>query len=327
MNFNVLLCAVLAFVCCCNGVRVTLLNGAASPLPIEVTLGNPITLACSFQPESGTAADSRLEWLYSTNMVGTSTSGQNIVLDGIIQPNFNNGRFSIVNPSSLQISESIITDTGSYTCLVTLPHDTPSKGSGTYHLTVNVPPSPPQCQYTSDHALTIGFAAEFRCSSIEGVPTPTYTWFKNGRQLPLSAQDDITYKNASFSYSVTTGVLKFSKVTTGDAGTYYCSSSNKIATESCLPTVITTKNQDVGMIVGIVFGVLFGLILIGVLVWWTWRKGYCDGLSKEDDPDEIEDDGSNDIMLDTNGPTVHKPPSEVSSTRKPYPDGAVRVMP
>uniref|UniRef100_H2YAI4 Ig-like domain-containing protein n=1 Tax=Ciona savignyi TaxID=51511 RepID=H2YAI4_CIOSA len=303
----------------CHGVTVTLLNGQPSPVVTQVTYQNPIILPCSFQAQTGSTNDFRFEWIYNPIIGGGSNSGQNIVLDNKVLTDYTT-RFSLVSPANLQINSAAKTDTGSYTCLVTLPHDSPSKGSGTYHLTVQVPPSTPQCTYTSDHALTIGFSAEFRCNSIEGVPAPTYSWYKNGRKLPLNGQDDINYKNTSYSYSETTGILKFSKVTVADAGAYYCAAANVLETKTCEPaTMITTKNQDVGMIVGIVFGVIFGLLLIGVLVWWTWRKGYCDGFSKTDDADEIDDDGSNDVMLDTNGPIVNKPPSEAGSTRKQNP--------
>ena len=39
-----------------------------------------------------------------------------------------------------------------------------------------------------------------------------------------------------------------------------------------------SAEEDIGAIVGIVFGCIFGALLLGVLVWWTWRKGYCDGM-------------------------------------------------
>jgi len=43
-----------------------------------------------------------------------------------------------------------------------------------------------------------------------------------------------------------------------------------------LQYIVFVESQDVGAIIGIVFGVIFGVLLIGILVWWTWRKGYCD---------------------------------------------------
>ena len=35
--------------------------------------------------------------------------------------------------------------------------------------------------------------------------------------------------------------------------------------------------EDVCAIIGIVFGCFFSVILIAMLVWWTWKCGYCDG--------------------------------------------------
>ena len=42
--------------------------------------------------------------------------------------------------------------------------------------------------------------------------------------------------------------------------------------------LLCLAEEDIGAIVGIVFGCVFGALLIGILIWWTWRKGYCSGM-------------------------------------------------
>ncbi|XP_076801374.1 junctional adhesion molecule A-like isoform X2 [Clavelina lepadiformis] len=292
------------------GVRVTLESGRTGEIPVEVTQGEPKTLQCNYQATSGNG-ETQINWLYDHD--SSTTSQQHIVFNAKVVEG-KQDQYSFVNPASLQIKSATKDLAGFYSCAVTIVNDVPSLDSGTYNLTVNVPPSKPSCQFTSDYALTIGFNAEFRCYSSEGIPSPQYTWVKDGRDLPVNGQNVEIYKNTSYSYNKDTGTMMFSKVVPGDAGVYFCKSTNKVGEEMCTAVTITTKDQDVGMIVGIVFGVIFGLLLIGVLVWWTWRKGYCDGITNKDEMDDIEDDGSNDIMLDGNGPAVHKPPSEYNGS-------------
>nr|CAB3257675.1 junctional adhesion molecule C-like [Phallusia mammillata] len=295
-------------------VRVTLEGGATVEVNKQVLEGTSPTLQCSFSLTQGgdqaSAApyDPKVEWRYSPT--ADVASSQHIVYDGALVDQFANGQFAFEGPSSLTINTVNRDNKGFYICTVTVINDSPSQAGGVYNLTVLVPPSMPVCSYPSDQAITIGFSEEFYCQSNEGVPHPTYTWWKNGASLPeMNAQENPMWANTSFSYSSMSGTLTFSKVVPGDAGTYYCVSQNSVGEEQCQAFTIVTKTQDVGLIVGIVFAVIFGVLLIAVLVWWTWRKGYCDNVFGKSEPEEVEDDGSNDIMLDGNGPMVHKPAS------------------
>ncbi|XP_039247611.2 junctional adhesion molecule C-like isoform X1 [Styela clava] len=318
------------------GVRVSLENGQTGTAIKTEVRGQSVLLKCS-ATASVQSGEPSLEWLYSTvpNSAGTHIYYQNKIVDGLAD------RFTLENPYSIVIKDLVSADTGFYTCRVVIPGDNPSVGSGMYNFTVYVPPHPQiSCGFPSDLKITVGHQASFHCREqvAQAVPAPVYTWYKNGIPMPLAPGNDPRFSNSSFTYSSETGILTFSSVKAGDAGTYQCEAKNAVGSEKCNAAEITTKEQDIGAIVGIVFAVIFALLLIGVLVWWTWKKGYCDGWFDEKDHDEEDapDDGANDIMLDGAGPLVTKEPSEwsngtsnknsVRSSGRNMPDGAVRVM-
>jgi len=45
-----------------------------------------------------------------------------------------------------------------------------------------------------------------------GIPSPTYTWFKDGFPLPAVPSSDPKYQNTSYSYDHNTGVLVFAVI-------------------------------------------------------------------------------------------------------------------
>lgn len=257
------------------GVDVTLEGGQRELAVKKAEVGSSVTLGCSATP-SQTSGEPSLEWTYDTvqSSAGTHIFYQGKIVDGM------SDRFSLQNPYSLVISKLQATDTGFYNCRVVIPGDVPSVDSGTYNFTVLVPPSEQiSCGFPSDLKITVGHTTEFHCREqvAQAVPAPTYIWYKNGIPLPTTSVGNPLYANSSFSYSQITGILKFSEVTVGDQGRYQCEAKNEVGTSKCNEAEITTKEQDIGAIVGIVFAVIFALLLIGVLVWWTWKKGYCDG--------------------------------------------------
>lgn len=294
---------------CANSIQVTLV----SPFTRNIEQGTNQVLQCSYSATGGSIDNSQtnVEWLFRKD--AASTAGDNIVVNGQVQAAFAS-QFTFQAPSSLLLSNADYRiNAGVYDCIVTNPSNSPSKDQKSYTVVVQIRPSTPMCGFTSDYALTLGFRQTFSCHSMEGIPAPTYTWFKNGRALPASYTQSPIYSNASFTVDSASGDLTFSQVTKGDAGEYYCQASNSLGEAACQPAKITIKEQDVGMIVGIVFGIIFLLLLLLVLAWWTRKKGYCSGFYDKDDDFTLDDDGSNDVMLDGHGPIVTKAPSDISS--------------
>ena len=280
---------------------------------VSVQQGNSVLLQCNYSPTGGSMvpAQTNVEWLFRKD--ASSTAGDNIVSNGAVMPSFTS-QYVFVAPASLRLNNADYkTNAGVYDCIVTNPTNSPSKDQKSITLTVTVPPSVPHCGFTSDLALTLGFRQTFTCNSMEGIPAPTYVWYKDGRALPSAYTMNPLYANTSFSVDSVSGDITFAQVTKGDAGTYYCEASNSLGAQACPAVKITIKEQDVGMIVGIVFMVIFIILLLLVLAWWTRKKGYCSDFYDKEEDFTLDDDGSNDVMLDGHGPIVTKAPSDISS--------------
>lgn len=280
---------------------------------ISVQQGNSILLQCNYAATGGSmdSSQTNVEWVFRKDPA--STAGDNIVSNGQVMLNFQD-QFSFQAPASLRLNNADYkTNAGVYDCIVTNPTNSPSKDQKSITVTVTVPPSIPHCGFTSDLALTLGFRQTFTCNSMEGIPAPTYRWNKDGAFLPSTYTMSPVYANTSFSVDSNTGDITFAKVSKGDAGVYFCEARNTLGAQSCTAVKITIKEQDVGLIVGIVFMVIFIILLLLVLAWWTRKKGYCSDFYDKEEDFTLDDDGSNDVMLDGHGPIVTKAPSDISS--------------
>jgi len=284
-------------------IKVTLENGVTGPLEKDLKFGHPFLLACAV---SENQSPYEVSWTYSKDVSGTSSSY--LIKDGSSV----NNRFTFIAPASLQFLNTSKTDSGKYKCSAS---DTKSLAEGEYIITIVYPPSKPLCAYPSDLMLTRGFQQEIKCASAEGVPSPIYTWYKNGIPLPTDSSEDNRFANTSFSYDKSIGTLRLLEVNDADAGQYYCNSSNSQGWSSCRTVNLTIKNQNVGQIVGIVFGVLIGILIICVIIWWLYRRGFCTGDDDTDNDIYNMDQEGNDVMLDGDGPHITKAPSDIGSVR------------
>lgn len=297
-----------------NGLYVSLRGGARGELSLEVKLDTTETLECDITFESG-GTNAEIEWYYQPDK-NLDSDGSFVVHENSLVPKFE-GIYQFIQPANLRILNTKKTDSGRYKCRASSIAELNANDYGVYDVTIVYKPSVPMCSYPSDRVLTRGFEQELKCVSVEGVPDPVYTWYKDGKLLPSESSSDPNYRNASFSYDRTIGTLRFMEVNDANAGSYYCNSSNSQGWEQCTTFKLSIQDQNVGKIVGIVFGVIIAVGIVCLIIFVLWKKGYLTGGSDKEDEYmyDMAEEGNNDVMLDGEGPHVTKAPSDVGSVR------------
>uniref|UniRef100_H2ZUL0 Junctional adhesion molecule A n=1 Tax=Latimeria chalumnae TaxID=7897 RepID=H2ZUL0_LATCH len=161
-------------------------------------------------------------------------------------------------------------DTGKYTCEV-------SQGSRysevTVQLTIEVPPSVPSCEIPT--SVTNGATVKLTCFEPDGSPPSTYSWYKDDVLVPDDPKKAPAFVNSSFTNDRKIGVLTFSSVTHGDSGEYFCQAANGIGeSQFCTAVRMEVSDVNVGGIVAAVIIVVLILALLGLGLWYAYRKGY-----------------------------------------------------
>ncbi|XP_062866596.1 glycoprotein A33 (transmembrane), paralog a [Trichomycterus rosablanca] len=237
----------------------------------EFGRGKDATMQCNFKPDKPVNPKVTIEWSANadnpddpmmsvlTYYYDSTASGPPIIdygddyIDRVtLQPDIAAGT------AMLTLKTLTAQDNRTFNCKVTIPGDAKGKHVASTKLVVLVAPSKPTC--------TIQGKTEFwqnitiTCLSKEGTPDPTYKWqsfdtTSNLRPLPLRATD-------------VKGVLSLYNLSTETTGYYVCSSSNKIATETCNVTLGVTSSSmlstasTAGLIGAAVAALLFLIVLI-----------------------------------------------------------------
>ncbi|XP_029436261.1 junctional adhesion molecule A-like [Rhinatrema bivittatum] len=164
-------------------------------------------------------------------------------------------------------------DNGTFYCEVAKVASPPLSGSVLITLLVQVPPSVPTIRVPT--SVTTGSKAELVCTETDGIPSSTFTWYKDKVLIPDNPKNSPTFQNSSYTLNANTGVLTFNPVSKEDAGEYSCMAGNGVgADQSSSALRMDVNDVNVGGIVAAVVVVALILALIGVGVWLLYRRGY-----------------------------------------------------
>ncbi|XP_074988613.1 V-set and immunoglobulin domain-containing protein 1 isoform X3 [Caretta caretta] len=124
--------------------------------------------------------------------------------------------------ASITISNMQPSDTGFYTCEVFNPQDSNGRNQKSVAVSVLVKPSQPHCSLRGTPET--GHLVSLSCYSEEGMPAPTYQWYRvSGETLkPMTEQ-----------LNTKTGLFIIGNLTTFETGYYRCTASNSLGNSSC----------------------------------------------------------------------------------------------
>ncbi|XP_043378935.1 V-set and immunoglobulin domain-containing protein 1 isoform X5 [Chelonia mydas] len=124
--------------------------------------------------------------------------------------------------ASITISNMQPSDTGFYTCEVFNPQDSSGRNQKSVAVSVLVKPSQPHCSLRGTPET--GHLVSLSCYSEEGMPVPTYQWYRvSGETLkPMTEQ-----------LNTKTGLFIIGNLTTFETGYYRCTASNSLGNSSC----------------------------------------------------------------------------------------------
>ena len=89
---------------------------------------------------------------------------------------------------------------------------------------------------SSTVTLPVGSSLNLNCTS-QGSPPDTFTWRKDGGSILQSIANQVTYTSTS---AVFRADYSIDNVTTSDSGTYTCTVTNPIGSDSAMITVVVT---------------------------------------------------------------------------------------
>ncbi|XP_043915170.1 junctional adhesion molecule A [Protopterus annectens] len=142
-----------------------------------------------------------------------------------------------------------------------------------YNAELIVPPTSPQCRIPA--TVTTGTAVTLKCQDSACSPACTYRWFKDKMLMPIDPKGSSAFANSSYSINPNSGDLVFSSVSKADAGTFSCEAANNIGSPlTCTAAQMLVEDKNVGGIVAAVVIVLLILALLGVGLWFAYRRGY-----------------------------------------------------
>uniref|UniRef100_A0A2K5D7I6 Junctional adhesion molecule A n=1 Tax=Aotus nancymaae TaxID=37293 RepID=A0A2K5D7I6_AOTNA len=234
---------------------------------VRIPENNAVKLSCTY---SGFSSP-RVEWKFDH---GDTT--RLVCYNSKITSSYENR----VTFSSSGITFKSVTreDTGTYTCMVSQDGGN-NYGEVKVKLIVLVPPSKPTVSIPS--SATIGNRAVLICSEQDGSPPSTYTWYRDGIEMPANPKTSRAFSNSSYNLNPTTGELVFDPVSASDTGEYSCQAENGYGTAVKSNAV---RMEAVELNVGaIVAAVLVTLILLGILIfgiWFAYSRGYFDRAKK-----------------------------------------------
>ncbi|XP_059199244.1 cell surface A33 antigen-like isoform X2 [Centropristis striata] len=263
---------ILSVLPCCRSMKVSI-----PEKEYEIARGEDITLTCSFAPARAIGNALVVTWEVYPEKEGdpTKSVGTYFINNPIdIAPAYEGRATMEVDVarlvSTLTIKQVTIQDSRIYQCSVIVPNDDEGNTAASTFVLVLVPPSPPNCgiegeaTYFQDISLT--------CASVEGSPTPGYTWRTYTVQnMPREFPPKTTEAN---------GVLKLFNITRETSGFFICTSTNRIGSASCnLTLAVTPGSMNIGSTAGIIVGVLAGVVLLGIII-------FCCCCRKKDKKDE-----------------------------------------
>ncbi|KAI5614770.1 hemicentin-1 isoform X1 [Silurus asotus] len=161
----------------------------AHPSTLDVILNNHVTLPCR---ALGTPRPT-ITW---------QKEGINIVTTGSV--------FTILPNGGLQISHAKVEDTGTYMCVAQNPAGT---ALGKTKLRVQVPPVIRSS--TKSYTVAVDGSVTLLCET-EGYPTPSVSWYKDGKALPESVHQRV----------LSSGSLHIVFAQPRDTGKYTCTAAN-----------------------------------------------------------------------------------------------------
>uniref|UniRef100_A0A8C0J5A1 V-set and immunoglobulin domain-containing protein 1 n=1 Tax=Chelonoidis abingdonii TaxID=106734 RepID=A0A8C0J5A1_CHEAB len=151
-------------------------------------------------------------------------------------------------------------DTGFYTCEVFNPQDSDGQNQKSVAVNVLVKPSQPHCSLRGTPET--GHLVSLSCYSEEGMPAPTYQWYKvSGETLkPMTEQ-----------LNTKTGLLIIGNLTNFETGYYRCTATNSLGYSSC-EVDLTAGHSEGGLIAGALIGAILGAVVICIIVWFLIKR-------------------------------------------------------
>ncbi|XP_074864214.1 V-set and immunoglobulin domain-containing protein 1 [Carettochelys insculpta] len=162
--------------------------------------------------------------------------------------------------ASITIANMQPSDTGFYTCEVLNPQDTSGQSQKSVAVTVLVKPSQPHCSIRGTPET--GHLVSLSCYSEEGMPAPTYQWYRvlGDTLKPMTEQ-----------FNTKTGLLIIGNLTTFENGYYRCTAINTLGNSSC-EIDLTAAHSEGGLIAGALIGAILGAVVICVIVWFLSKR-------------------------------------------------------
>ncbi|XP_034034489.1 F11 receptor, tandem duplicate 1 [Thalassophryne amazonica] len=231
---------------------------------VQVKENEGTDLTCSYTGDFGSSP--RVEWKFE-NLKGSATTL--VFYDGRPTSHYAD-RVNVYGSSNLRFSKVTRQDTGTYVCEVSYASN---YGEVKVKLTVLVPPSPPSCNIPT--SVSTGSEVVLSCYDKDGSPPCTYMWYKDGTLLPQDPSKHAEFINATYKLNAEKGTLTFPIVTQKDIGMYYCEASNSAGPpQSCQPRKMEVRDVNKGGIIAAVIIVLLLLALLGLGIWYAYKKGY-----------------------------------------------------
>ncbi|CAM4722904.1 unnamed protein product [Lepidochelys kempii] len=162
--------------------------------------------------------------------------------------------------ASITISNMQPSDTGFYTCEVFNPQDSNGRNQKSVAVSVLVKPSQPHCSLRGTPET--GHLVSLSCYSEEGMPAPTYQWYRVlGETLkPMTEQ-----------LNTKTGLFIIGNLTTFETGYYRCTASNSLGNSSC-EVDLSAAHSEGGLIAGALIGAILGAVVICIIVWFLTKR-------------------------------------------------------
>uniref|UniRef100_A0A663M733 V-set and immunoglobulin domain-containing protein 1 n=1 Tax=Athene cunicularia TaxID=194338 RepID=A0A663M733_ATHCN len=229
---------------------------------VNVTTGGNATLLCTYT-SSGLLGNFFIQWsFYSARerqllTIYYYTGGQSYSYG-----EFKNRITAATGPgnASITISNMQPSDTGSYTCEVFSPEADVGQSQKSVIVRVLVKPSKPFCKIEGTPEK--GHLIYLSCKCEEGLPRPTYHWYK---------VDENTLKPVTEQLDPKTGILYIGNLTNFETGYYRCIASNVLGNSTC-ELDLTAKHSDSGIVAGALIGAILAAAIISIIVWVLTKK-------------------------------------------------------